>query len=50
MRDRPREFPWPAALLPRKPIFPNEDGYVELPIGPGMGIEIDENYVTKYAG
>ena len=50
MRDRPGEFPWPAALLPTKPIFPNKEGYVKLPSGPGMGIEIDEELVRKYAG
>lgn len=49
MRDKPGEFPWPAALLPANPIFPNEDGYVVLPDAPGLGIQIDEDYVTKYA-
>jgi D-galactarolactone cycloisomerase len=49
MRDKPGEFPWPAALLPRTPIFPNKEGYVVLPDGPGLGIEVDEEYVTRYA-
>jgi D-galactarolactone cycloisomerase len=50
MRDRPGEFPWPAQHLPTKPIMVDADGYVTLPDGPGLGIEIDEEYVTRYAG
>lgn len=49
MRDRPGEFPWPAQLLPVHPIYPDKDGYVVLPDAPGLGIEIDEDYVKKYA-
>ncbi|HEU5315149.1 MAG TPA: mandelate racemase/muconate lactonizing enzyme family protein [Chloroflexota bacterium] len=49
MRDRPGEFPWPAALLPAKPIYPNQDGYVVVPDGPGLGIEVDEDFVRRYA-
>ncbi len=43
MRDRPGEFP------PTKPIMVGEDGYVTLPDGPGLGIEVDEDFVKKYA-
>ncbi len=48
MRDRPGEFPWPAQYLPSPPIFPDSDGYVRLPDGPGLGIELDEEFVKKY--
>jgi L-alanine-DL-glutamate epimerase-like enolase superfamily enzyme len=26
------------------------DGYVPLPEGPGLGIEVDEDFVRRYAG
>lgn len=29
--------------------FEYEDGYVELPDGPGLGIEVDEEYVRERA-
>ena len=29
--------------------FTFEDGYVERPTGPGLGIEIDEDYVREQA-
>jgi L-alanine-DL-glutamate epimerase-like enolase superfamily enzyme len=48
MRDTPGIFPWPAQNLPTKPIMVDKDGYVTLPDGPGLGIEIDEAYVRKY--
>jgi L-alanine-DL-glutamate epimerase-like enolase superfamily enzyme len=50
MRDRPGEFPWPAQLVPTTPIMVGKDGYVSLPQGPGLGIEIDEDFVRRYAG
>ena len=49
MRDRPGEFPWPAQLVPATPIMVAKDGYVHLPQGPGLGIDLDEAFVTKYA-
>lgn len=49
MRDRPGEFPWPAQLVPATPIMVGPDGYVSLPQGPGLGIELDEEFVRKYA-
>ena len=50
MRDRPGEFPWPAQHLPARPIMVEADGYVPLPEGPGLGIEVDEEFVRRYAG
>jgi L-alanine-DL-glutamate epimerase-like enolase superfamily enzyme len=49
MRDRPGEFPWPAQLVPTQPIMVGQDGYVALPGGPGLGIELDEDFVKRYA-
>lgn len=49
MRDKPGEFPWPAQLLPTRPIMVDKDGYVQLPDGPGWGIEIDEAFIKQYA-
>jgi L-alanine-DL-glutamate epimerase-like enolase superfamily enzyme len=49
MRDRPGEFPWPAQYVPATPIIVDQDGYVRLPSGPGLGIELDEAFVQKYA-
>ena len=46
---RPGEFPWPAQLVPTTPIMVGNDGYVTLPQGPGLGIEIDEDFVRRYA-
>lgn len=31
-------------------VFEYEDGYVEIPDGPGLGIDIDEEYVREQAG
>ncbi len=50
MRDRPGEFPWPAQHLPARPIMVGPEGYVSLPEGPGLGIEVDEEFVRHYAG
>ncbi|MBI3972796.1 MAG: mandelate racemase/muconate lactonizing enzyme family protein [Chloroflexi bacterium] len=49
MRDKPGEFPWPAQLAPATPIMVGNDGYVRLPGGPGLGIELDEAFIKKYA-
>ncbi len=48
MRDKPGEFPWPAQHLPATPIMVGADGYVTLPEGPGLGVEIDEEFVKRY--
>ena len=48
MRDRPGEFPWPAQHLPATPIMVDQDGYVPLSPGPGLGIEVDEDFVKRY--
>jgi D-galactarolactone cycloisomerase len=50
MRDRPGEFPWPAQHVPTSPIMVGADGNVALPAGPGLGIEVDEAFVERYAG
>lgn len=50
MRDKPGEFPWPAQHVPTTPIMVGKDGYVSLPQGPGLGIELDEAFVKRYAG
>jgi D-galactarolactone cycloisomerase len=49
MRDRPGEFPWPAQHVPAQPIMVASDGYVHLPDRPGLGIDIDEDFVQRYA-
>ncbi|HEX2033629.1 MAG TPA: mandelate racemase/muconate lactonizing enzyme family protein [Chloroflexota bacterium] len=49
MRDRPGEFPWPAQLVPATPIMVGPDGYVPLPSAAGLGIELDEAFVRRYA-
>jgi L-alanine-DL-glutamate epimerase-like enolase superfamily enzyme len=50
MRDRPGEFPWPhTQMVVSPPIMVGKDGYVALPPGPGLGIEIDEAFVQRYA-
>lgn len=35
--------------LKDKSVFEYAEGYVQIPSGPGLGIEIDENYVKKMA-
>ena len=32
----------------KKPIEVPKDGYVKIPDGPGLGIEIDDSYVDKH--
>jgi galactonate dehydratase len=32
-----------------KDVFRYEDGYVAIPDGPGLGVEIDEDYVKERA-
>jgi D-galactarolactone cycloisomerase len=39
--------PFREELIPR-PFKINSQGYVEIPTGPGLGIEIDEAVVRKY--
>lgn len=36
-------------FVKNKEIFYYKDGYVEIPMGPGLGIEIDEDFVRKIA-
>jgi L-alanine-DL-glutamate epimerase-like enolase superfamily enzyme len=49
MRDKPGEFPWPAQLLPARRIMVDHDGFVPLPQGSGLGVELDEDFVRRYA-
>lgn len=49
MRDKPGEFPWPAAHTPTVPIMVDKEGNVPLPQGPGLGIELDEDFIRKYS-
>ena len=49
MRDKPGEFPWPAALVPTVPMMVDKDGNVPLPSGPGIGIDLDEDFIKRYA-
>ncbi|MBM7570325.1 galactonate dehydratase [Aquibacillus albus] len=36
--------------IKEKSVFEYKDGYVKIPQGPGLGIEIDETYVKEKAG
>jgi L-alanine-DL-glutamate epimerase-like enolase superfamily enzyme len=47
-REHPAMYPFPLAdeILSERPEI--ENGYLVLPDGPGMGIEINENVVEKY--
>ena len=35
-------------VLTKPKIQPNQDGLVEVPNRPGLGVEIDENVLQKY--
>ncbi|MEM6390381.1 MAG: enolase C-terminal domain-like protein, partial [Pseudomonadota bacterium] len=35
--------------LMNKDVFAYEDGFVKIPDGPGLGLEIDEDYVRERA-
>ncbi len=48
MRDKPGEFPWPAQHVPATPIMVGPDGYVPLPNAPGLGIDLDEDFIKRY--
>ena len=39
---------WGHDKLMKKPIEVSKDGYVKIPEGPGLGIEIDEDFVDKH--
>jgi L-alanine-DL-glutamate epimerase-like enolase superfamily enzyme len=47
-REKPVMYPFPPAdeILSERPEI--ENGYLVLPDGPGMGIEINENVIEKY--
>lgn len=38
---------WGHDQIMKEPIAVSRDGYVKIPDGPGLGIEIDESYVEK---
>ena len=42
--DRPH---WNELVLADPPLI--EDGYIRLPDGPGLGVELNEEAVAKYA-
>ena len=46
--SRPGMYPFPAADEILKEPLVMEDGYLVLPDGPGLGIEVDESIVEKY--
>jgi D-galactarolactone cycloisomerase len=48
LRDRPGEVPWPAQLVPIPPIALDEAGFVVVPDGAGLGIELDESLLDAY--
>ena len=39
---------WGHDKMLKKPIEVSKDGYVKIPDGPGLGIEIDDSYVDKH--
>jgi len=58
MRDKPVRLEWDSTLNPLRsdsllqtPLTLNaDDGTIDLPQGPGLGIEVDEEKLVKYAG
>lgn len=50
MRDRPGEPAWPAQQLLAQPLLPDADGYVHAPQRPGLGVELNEEMIRRYAG
>ncbi len=48
-RKRPAMYPFPLADEILSDALHIEDGYLVLPDGPGLGIDIDETVIEKYA-
>jgi D-galactarolactone cycloisomerase len=49
LRDRAGEFPWPAQLAVREPMMIDSQGWVVAPSQPGLGVELDEDFIKRYA-
>ncbi|VGO22678.1 mandelate racemase/muconate lactonizing enzyme family protein [Pontiella sulfatireligans] len=56
MRDRPVSLEWDSTLNPlrsdsllKTPLALNDEGTIDLPMEPGLGIDIDEAKIEKYA-
>lgn len=48
IRDRPGETPWPAQLVPVPRIAIDAAGDVVAPVGPGLGITLDEELLAAH--
>jgi glucarate dehydratase len=42
-------YPWLAEDLIKGPMFRFADGYLEVPKGPGLGVELDEDKLERFA-
>jgi len=42
-------YPWNPDDIIKGPMFEIKDGYLDVPTGPGLGVELDEDKVAKYA-
>ena len=42
-------YPWNPDDIIKGPMFKIKDGYLDVPKGPGLGVELDEDKVAKYA-
>jgi glucarate dehydratase len=42
-------YPWLAEDLIKGPMFRFVDGYLEVPKGPGLGVELDEDKLERFA-
>jgi D-galactarolactone cycloisomerase len=49
LRDRAGGASWPAQLVVTQPIMVDAGGWVRLPEAPGLGLELDEGFIQKYA-
>jgi glucarate dehydratase len=42
-------YPWITEDIIRGPMFTFDDGFQEVPTGPGLGVELDEDKLAKFA-
>jgi glucarate dehydratase len=42
-------YPWNPDDIIKGPMFEIKDGYLDVPTGPGLGVELDEEKLAKYA-